>query len=217
MSELWDDQPETFGIEPHQLVKVEDPFTSRAAANGIDIDAQMWKVLKIIRDHGGARSLGGPGVTGDDLEVLFGVSKMPYSSVKAHVVNLERQCYIERPQITRPGSRFGNAQLVIWALTKLEREQRLLEVREGLSKPATQEIFNLIREWLPLQQQLDELNAKVEELKLQIIDIYLPGRPLGLFRAFLGNFSEDGKLRDFYLRIEIKRYSKVLRLLRRPK
>lgn len=207
-------KPETFGVTAHEIVKSNDPETSHEAAENIDIDGQMWAVLQAVRLHGGARSHGGPGVTGDQLAIVFGPN-FPYSSVKGHIVKLERQCYVERPQVKRPGELHGNNQLVIWALNYDEREERLAALAEGLNRPANDEVYALISQWVPKQEAFDIQQRELEDLKYAIIDRYLPNRPLGKWPAYLGRFTEDGILYDYTLMMEINRYSRKLRLKRR--
>jgi len=218
----WTPKPVSFGVEPHEIVKRHDPETSLDAAQKIDIDAQIWAVLRVIRAVAGTRSRGGPGVTGDELQHLFGVQDqrekpVSYSSILGHIVTLERQCYVERPQVKREGIRFKNDQLVIWALTDDEREAKLAEIAGGLNRQPTPEVFDLIGRMLPLQEQLRLITEQLTEIEDQLLDYYLPERPLGTRKAFLGKFTEDERLREYFLSIDIKRYSRVLKVTRKPR
>jgi hypothetical protein len=210
---MWSPRPDSFHVHPKQLAKKSDPETSHEAAEALDTDAQIWTVLQAIRSIAGARSLGGPGIVGDQLQVLFGIEdqrehKVAYSSVLGHIVTLERQCYVERPGIKVPGERFGKNQLVIWALTHQEREERLAILRSGLENLPDQETLALLYEWYPLQKQLDELSQRVTDIKERIFDRYLPDRPLGVWKAPLPSDAES----EYTLIMEFKRYSRKLRV-----
>jgi hypothetical protein len=220
--QLWSPKPDSFRVHPRRIVKRQDPETSLAAAEKIDIDAQIWNVLQVIRTQGGARSLGGQGVTGDDLQTIFGIDdqrerKVAYSSVLGHVSTLEVQCYVERPGVKRVGHRLKNEQLVIWALTYEEREARLERIRKGLLELPDEETLRLLWEWHPLQEELDKLTERVDALKEQILDRYLPERPLGKHKALIERRVWEGLEREFWLQMVIKRYRNSLSIERKPR
>ncbi len=203
-------------IDPHTMAHTDDPETSKAAARKAKHEKRTQAIVKKVRELGGYRSQGGEGCISDDLQEAFGISDqrdgaIAYSGITGYYAKLERLCWIERTGATRLGHRFQRQQEIIWALTDEEREAKLLKLERNLNHVPNLLMLDKIAKWFELDQQLQQIQLKEEELREEIMETFIPDAPIGKYVVSLG--PANGK--PYELLMEVLKRSTRMRVRER--
>lgn len=197
------DEKNTFGSDAQRMRGNNHPHTSHDSARECDSQFSEQTVLECIQKKGSEGAIQDDVLCEIERRNELGECTLRIDSISPRFIALLEKCYIRRGPATRKGYRTEGSkqQLVMYALSPEERQQRLDSIAAITRGVLTDEQHKAITEWWRADAALTLAAYNEGVARRKVHEVVLLGIPSGVVKIPLGRgFKLRGKVAEGFLR-----------------